>query len=301
MIARPPTAPCLLALLLAAWPIAADAQGIYPAPASSGSTFASSETKAGDARILEGVGFDQRLGERIPLTLDFRDEAGKAVTLADYFARGKPVILNMVYYECPMLCNLELNGLCRALKVVDLGAGDQFEIVTVSINPDEEPGLAAAKKAGYLKRYGREGAGVGWHFLTGETPQIDALAEAIGFRYRYDEASGLYAHNAGIVVLTPDGTIAYYFFGVEFSPRDVKFALMSASERQIGSPIDQALLYCYHYDPATGQYTLAVQGALKLLGLATILALVGSIAAMVLRDRRKAPAEAGATAPTTTP
>jgi protein SCO1/2 len=234
--------------------------------------------------VLREVGWDQRLGEPVPLDLTFRDEAGNTVRFGDYLGQ-KPLILTLNYYECPMLCPLVLDGLLRALRALPFTIGDQFNVVTVSIDPGEAPALAAAKKAHYGRGYGRDGAAAGWHFLTGEETSIRQLTQAVGFRYAYDAAKDQYAHAAGIVVLTPQGRVARYFYGIEFSPRDVRLALIEAAAGTIGSPIDQFLLYCYQYDAATGGYTLAVRRVLRLAGLGTVLGLGGFMLVMFRRER----------------
>jgi protein SCO1/2 len=235
---------------------------------------------------LQGIGIDQRLGEALDLDLVFRDETGRTVRLADYFGRG-PVILTLNYYECPMLCTLELNGLVAALKTISLEPGRDFEIVTVSINPKETPDLAAEKKAHYVKDYGRPGGAAGWHFLTGEEREIRALAEAVGFRYAFDAESGQYAHAAGIVVTTPGGRLSRYFYGVDFPPRDLRLGLVESSEGKIGSLADRILLFCYHYDPATGRYGAAALTLMRAGGILTVLAL-GLGVALLLRKGRAA-------------
>jgi protein SCO1/2 len=234
---------------------------------------------------LRNVGIDQRLNEQAPLDLTFRDEAGKQVKLARYFDR-KPVILSLVYYECPMLCTLVLNGMVRGFRAMNLNAGDQFEVVTVSFNPRETPELAAAKKKEYIKHYGRQGAEEGWHFLTGDEASIRKLAQAVGFRYAYDPKTGQYAHASGIMILTPEGRIAGYFYGVEYSARDLRLGLIEASAGKIGSPVDQVLLYCFHYDPTKGKYGLVIMNVMRLLGGATVLALGTFLFLMLRRDRR---------------
>jgi protein SCO1 len=234
--------------------------------------------------LLGAIAFEQRLNEPLPLDLAFRDEAGAAVRLGDYFGY-KPVILTLNYYQCPMLCSLVLEGLARSLRVLAFTAGEQFEVVTVSINPGETAMLAAAAKARYIRDYGRPGAADGWHFLTGEAPAIARLTEAVGFRYGYDADKDQYAHAAGLVVLTPQGKLARYFYGVEFSPRDLRLALVEAAFGTIGSPVDQLLLYCYHYDPATGRYSLMVTRALQVAGVATMLVLAGFMVVMFRRER----------------
>ena len=254
-----------LLLLLAVDP--AQAQNVRPAP-------------------LRDVGIDQRLNEQLPLDLTFRDETGRTVRLGEYFGR-KPVILSLVYYDCPMLCTLVLNGLLRSLRALSLDAGDQFNVVTVSFDPRETAALAAAKKATYVKRYARARASQGWHFLTGEEASIQQLTRAAGFRYVYDSQSGQFAHATGIMVLTPAGRLARYFFGIEYSARDLRLALVEASAHKIGSPIDQLLLFCYQYDPTTGQYSLAIMNILRIAGMATLVALGSFVFVMLRRDRRK--------------
>jgi protein SCO1/2 len=233
--------------------------------------------------LLRDVGIDQRLNEQVPLDLRFRDEAGRTVRLGDYFGR-KPVILALVYYECPMLCTEVLNGLVGSLKVLSFDVGNQFTVVTVSFNPRETPALAAAKKAAYLGRYARPGAAGGWHFLTGEEPSIAALTRAVGFHYTYDPKTNQYAHAAGIMVLTPQGKISRYFYGIEYAPRDLRLGLVEASANKIGSPIDQLLLFCYHYDPAIGKYSAIVMNFVRLGGVITMLALGTLILVLLRRD-----------------
>ena len=237
--------------------------------------------------IFKDVGFDQRMGEQAPLDAAFRDEAGRAVLLGDYFGR-RPVILVPVYYSCTTLCPILLDGLARSLRPVSLDMGKDFDIVTVSINPRETAAQAAARKELVLQRYGRPGAAQGWHFLTGEEASIQRLARAIGFRYTYDAKTDQYAHAAGVVILTPQGRTARYFYGIDLSPRDLRLGLIEAAEDTIGSPIDQVLLFCYHYDPLTGRYGLIIMNVIRLAGLATILGLGAFIAVMVRRDRSTA-------------
>jgi protein SCO1 len=234
--------------------------------------------------LLAAVAFEQRLNEPVPLDLVFRNEVGTAVRLGDYFG-DTPVILTLNYYECPMLCPLVLDGLLRSLRVLAFTAGEQFEVVTVSIDPGETPALATATKGRYVRGYGRPEAAAGWHFLTGEAAAIERLSEAVGFRYAYDAAKDEYAHAAGIMVLTPQGRIARYLYGLEFSPRDLRLALVEAAAGRIGSPVDQLLLYCYRYDPATGRYTLVVRRALQVAGLVTMLGLAGFMLVMFRRER----------------
>lgn len=234
--------------------------------------------------ILREVGFDQRLTERVPLDIELRDEAGRAVALGDYFT-GKPVILALVYYDCPMLCTHVLNGLVMSLKVLSLEPGRDFMSVTVSFDPAEAPALAAAKKRTYLDRYARPGAEEGWRFLTADESQIRRITSSVGFRYVYDQQLAQYAHPTGIVVLTPDARISRYLFGVEYAPRDLRLALVEASAGRIGNPIDRLLLYCYHYDPATGRYGLIVMRLVRLGGAVTLLALGTFVFVMWRRER----------------
>jgi protein SCO1/2 len=235
---------------------------------------------------LRDVGVDQRLNEQVPLDLAFRDETGASVTLGSLF-RGKPVILNLVYFRCPMLCTLVSNGLLGAMKALPFDAGREYDVITVSFDPTDTPQVAAEKKAKYLGEYRRQGADAGWHFLTGDAAAIEQLARAVGFRYRYDPDRKEFAHAAALAVLTPQGRIARYFFGVEFAPRDLKFGLMEAAENRIGSPIDQLLLFCYHYDPSTGRYSSAVLTGMRTAAVATLIALVGFIALALRRERRR--------------
>jgi len=215
---------------------------------------------------LQGVGIDQKLDRQIPLDLVFRDEAGRQVPLSTFFHAGKPVLLAPVYYRCPMLCTQILNGVASSLKAVSLDPGRDFEIVAFSFDPRDTPETAAAKKQVYLKRFGRAGTANGWHLLTGDEANIEALTGALGYHYKFDTASGQFAHASGIMLLTPDGRISRYFYGVEYAPRDVRLGLVEASRNQIGSPVDQVLLFCFHYDPATGKYGAVVINLIRFTG-----------------------------------
>jgi protein SCO1/2 len=250
--------------------------------------FTPPETKTVSPPGLEGVGIDQRLNEQVPLNLTFKDEQGKTVKLGDYFHEGRPVILNLVYFQCPMLCTEVLNGLTSALKVIRFTPGKEFEVVTVSIDSRETPQLAANKKAMYLKKLGNPSAGQGWHFLTGTQPQISELASAVGFRYRYDEKLGQFAHAAGIMLITPTGKIAQYYYGVEYSAKDMRLGIVEASQNRIGSLADQVLLYCYHYDPRTGRYGATITNVIRLAGLATVIVL-GSVLVLLFRSEKHHP------------
>lgn len=235
--------------------------------------------------ILGGIGIDQRLGESIPLELSFVDETGQAVRLKDYFGE-KPVILSLVYYECPMLCTQILNGLTSALAVTTLDVGKDFRVLTVSFDPGETPELAADKKSVYLERYGREGAEEDWHFLTGDEDAIAALTRAVGFRYELDPETGEYAHASGIMVLTPQGRLSRYFYGIEYSPRDLRLGLVEASENKIGNVVDQLLLFCYRYDPTTGQYGAVALNMVRVGGVVTLVTLSGFLIVSLRRERR---------------
>lgn len=235
--------------------------------------------------VLSKVSFEQRLNEQLPLDLPFKDEAGQAVKLRDYFGR-KPVVLTFVYYECPMLCTEVLNGLESSLRVLTESIGREFDVITVSFDPKETPILAAGKKKAYLQRYQRPEAEQGWHFLTGSQASIEALTKAAGFNYFWDEASHQFAHASGIVVVTPTGKVSRYFFGIEYAPRDVKFALIESSNEKIGTLADRLLLYCYHYDPAKGNYGFVAMRAVRIGGAATILALVGFMFVSIRRDQK---------------
>jgi protein SCO1/2 len=229
--------------------------------------------------LLKEVGVDQKLNDSVPLGLTFRDEHGRTVELAQFFG-SKPVILSLVYYNCPMLCTQVLNGLDRSLQLIPMEIGKDFNVVTVSIDPTERPVLAEAKQAMYAGMYGRPGAVQGWHFLTGDLPQIKQLADSVGFRYAYDPDSKQYAHASAIMLLTPDGKISRYFYGITYPARDLRLGLDEASQGRIGSPVDQVLLFCYHYDPHTGKYGLIVSRVLQLSGLLTML--IGGIFLVVL-------------------
>jgi len=234
--------------------------------------------------ILSEIGIDQRIGEKLPLDLPFTDETGRAVRLGDFFGK-RPVILALVYYECPMLCTQVLNGLVSALGVMNFEPGREFDVVAVSFNPKEGPGLAAQKKAAYMERYGRPHTVGGWHFLTGSEDSIRRLTSAVGFRYAFDDESKQFAHGAAIQVATPTGKLAKYFYGIEFSARDIRFGLIEASEERIGTPMDDVLLLCYHYDPSSGKYGAAVLGLVRLGAVATVLAFLVFLTVSLRRER----------------
>jgi protein SCO1/2 len=223
---------------------------------------------------LQKVGIEQKLNEQLPLDAVFKDENGREVKLGDYFGRSRPVILALVYYECPMLCNEVLNGLTGSLKSLSFDTGKDFDVVAISFDAreNEKSELTKGKKESYMKRYGRPGTEQGWQSLTGTQSEIDKVTKAVGFNYQWDAESGQFAHAGGIMVATPEGRLARYLYGIDYAPKDVKFAVMEAAENKIGNPAEKLMLYCYHYDPATGKYGLEV---LKIMRLASILTLVG--------------------------
>ncbi len=239
--------------------------------------------------ILNGVGIAQNLNQQLPLGLTFTDDAGKQVQLAGYFGK-RPAILALVYYQCPMLCSEELNGLTGALQMVKFVPGRDFDVIVVSIDPTEGTELAAAKKRGYLKRYGHPETASGWHFLTGTQENIDALTKAVGFGYVKipgpDGKLTQFAHASSIQIVTPEGRLAQYYMGVEYSPKDLRLGLVEASANRIGSPVDNILTYCYHYDPATNKHSLVVARVVQLGGLVTVFTLGGFMLVMFRRDAR---------------
>jgi protein SCO1/2 len=249
--------------------------------------------------ILQQVGIDQQLNQQLPLDLHFRDEAGRDVRLGDYFGK-RPVILALVYYRCPMLCGEVLNGLTSALSVVNFDLGRDYDVVTVSIDPRETPQVAAEMKQVYLRRYSRHEkptAQSGWHFLTGDQEQIDQLAKAVGFRYVYDARIDQYAHASGIEIATPEGKLSQYYYGIEYSPKDLRLGLIEASKNHIGTVVDKLILYCYHYDPETGRYGAAVMRVLRISGVLTVLLVGGFVFVMSRRDVRAGRAETGSPEP----
>jgi protein SCO1 len=244
--------------------------------------------------LLQNVGIEQHLDAQVPSDLTFVDDAGKTVKLGDYFGR-KPLILNLVYFNCTMLCGEELKGLASAMRLVKFDVGNEFDVITVSFDPRETPAMAAEKKQDYVQRYGRANAAAGWHFLTGQADSINALTKAVGFQYHYDPKTNQYAHATAIMILTPQGHISRYLYGVDFPPKDLRMGLVEASQAKIGNPVDAVLLYCYHYNPATGKYGAVVANILRLAGAATILILGGMILVLWRLDRsatRKAASKA---------
>jgi protein SCO1 len=242
---------------------------------------------------LKNVGIDQELNHQVPLDLVFRDETGKTVRLGDYFGK-KPVILSLIYFNCPQLCPMVENGLMESLRQLHFDIGDQFNVLTVSFDPRDEPPEAYAKRATFLSMYNRKGAGAGWHFLTGDEASIAALTKAVGFRYTYDPKTEQFSHATAIMVLTPQGKIARYFYGIRYPSGAVRLALVQASEGKIGTPVDAVLLFCSHYNPATGKYSLIISRLLFIAALITVI-LLGGLLLVLFRSGRSAPARTLAT------
>jgi protein SCO1/2 len=239
--------------------------------------------------LLSEIGFDQKLGNALPLDAPFRDESGAAVRLGDYFGK-RPVVLSLVYFDCPMLCTVSLNGLTSALDILPFEPGREFELVTISFDPKEGPAQATAKKKLQLARYKRPSALAGWHFLTGSQESIDRVTSAVGFRYAWDAETRQFAHPAGTVILTPEGRVSRYLFGIEYAPKDLRLALVESGDGKIGGLVDQALLFCYQYNPHTGRYSTTILGVIQVAAILTVLGLGGFI--FVSRRREKALARA---------
>jgi len=237
------------------------------------------------SEVIRQVRFDQRLNAQVPLDLAFRDETGREVHLADYFGR-KPVVLALVYFDCPMLCNLVLEGLVRSLRPISFNPGSEFDVLVVSFNSAETPALATSRKQQYLAQYRRPGTEAGWHFLTGDAEPIRRLTDAVGFHYTYNPQTKQFAHAAGLLVLSPDGKIRRYFYGIDPPARDLRLALVEASAGKTGTLVDQVLLFCFHYDPKTGKYSVLISNVLRLAGTATVLAMGAFVLLMFRRDRR---------------
>lgn len=239
---------------------------------------------------LQTVGIDQKLGDQLPLETVLKDENGNAVKLGEYFSKGRPVILALVYYECPMLCNQVLNGLNGSLKGMNFDAGKEFDVVAISFDAreNEKPDLAKNKKASYLERYGRAGAEKGWNFLTGTQDSIDKVTKAAGFNYRWDERSNQFAHAGGIMVVTPEGKLSHYLYGIDYAPKDLKFALIESAGNKIGSPSDRLLLYCYKYDPSTGKYGLAILSVMRMGAVVTLFGLGAMVLVFWRRNKKRA-------------
>jgi len=275
------SASCLLSLASC---FLAFAQPGMPQPSSPlyGARPESGTVSTGLPKALKNVGLDQRLNEQVPLDAVFKDEQGQEARLGQFF-KGKPVVLSLVYYSCPMLCTQVLNGQLGAFRSVSFNIGEQFEVVTVSFDARETPQLASAKKQTYIKGYNRPSGEAGWHFLTGDEANIKRLAEAVGFRFAWDEQTKQFAHASGVMVLTPEGKLARYFYGIDYPPRDLRLALVEASQNKIGTPVDALMLYCYHYDPVTGKYGVVVMNVMRVAGIVTVILIVGMI--LVLKKR----------------
>jgi len=238
---------------------------------------------------LKTVGIDQKLGSQLPLDAEFKDENGNIVNLGTFFNQKKPVILALVYYECPMLCNEVLNGLTGSLKGISFDAGKEFDVVAISFDAREndKPDLAKNKKESYLNRYKRAGAEDGWHFLTGTQSEIDKVTQAVGFNYIFDEKTDQFAHAGGIMIATPEGKLSRYLYGIDYSPKDIKFSLIDSAENKIGNPAEQLFLYCFHYDPASGKYGLAILRVMRLAAVATIIGIAGLLLMFWRNNKRK--------------
>jgi protein SCO1/2 len=250
-------------------------------------------SSAGLPSALLNVGFEPPLNGQLPLDLGFRDEAGREVRLRDYFGQQKPVLLALVYYGCPMLCNQVAQGVVGSLKMLSFNAGREYDVVFVSFDPRETPDMAAKKKESAMSHYGRSETSSGWHFLTGSQDSIAALTKAANFRYSFDAKSGIFAHASGIMLLTPDGRISRYFYGVEYPSRDVRLGLVDASAGKIGTPIDHLLLYCFEYDPSSARYSATILRIVRLGGIATIVVMV--VGFLIFRRRDVRPALDGRT------
>ncbi len=245
------------------------------------------QQESGLPKVLKDAGVDQKINDQIPLNAVFRDEDGNEIKLQNYFQKGKPVILTLVYYECPMLCNQVLTDLLGAMKAMTLSAGKEFEVITVSFDAREKPDLAKKKKETYLKSYGREGAEKGWHFLTGEQSSIDALTQSAGFRYAWDKESKQFVHASVIMILTPEGKLYRYYFGLQYAPKELRLGLVEASENKIGTVADTLLLYCFHYDPSSGKYGLVIMNIVRFGGVLTVIGIAGMLILLRQQTRKR--------------
>ena len=280
-----------LAVLLLAMNVPAQKSEHYNSPLYSPKTYDPSQAgvSSGLPAVLKTVGIEQKLNEQLPLDAEFKDENGSLVKLGDYFGKGRPVVLALVYYECPMLCNEVLNGLTGSLKGMSFDAGKEFDVVAISFDAreNEKPDLAKNKRASYLNRYARPGTENGWHFFTGTQSEIDKVTQAVGFSYEFDEATNQFAHAGGVMIITPEGKVSRYLYGIDYAPKDLKFALMDSAEGNIGNPVEQLYLYCFHYNPATGKYGLEILSILRLMAVVTVLGLGAMLFVFLRRDKRK--------------
>ncbi len=271
-----------LAVLILAMNVSAQKSEHYNSPLYAPKTYDPTQagTSSGLPAALKSVGIEQKLDAQLPLDAEFKNENGDIVKLGSYFGKDRPVVLALVYYECPMLCNEVLNGLTGSLKGMSFEAGKDFDVLAISFDAREndKPELAKNKKASYLNRYGRGSAAEnGWHFMTGTQSEIDKVTQAVGFNYEFDEATNQFAHAGGIMIITPEGRISRYLYGIDYAPKDLKFALMDSAEGKIGSATDQLFLYCFHYNPATGKYGLQILSVMRLMAVATVLGLGGML------------------------
>jgi protein SCO1/2 len=289
----------LVRFLVITFCLGASATAFAQAPPGPSSPLYGARPSSGNASnglppALRDVRIEQKLDQQLPLDLFFRDESGQQVKLGNYFGRN-PVVLALVYYDCPMLCTQVLNGMVTSFRVLPFQIGKEFDVVTISFDPRETPALASAKKkvyVDYLPDKMHAQAANGWHFLTGDQANIERITDAVGFRYQYDEATKQFAHASGIMVATSEGKLSRYFYGIEYPPRDLRLGLIESSQNKIGSPVDQLLLYCYHYDPATGKYGAAVMRVMRIAGVITLLGIV----AMLFLHKRRKPAQLGGAA-----
>ncbi len=280
-----------LGVLVVAANVSAQKTEHYNSPLYAPKTYDPSQAgvSAGLPPVLKTVGIEQNLNGQLPFDAEFKDENGSVVKLGEFFGKGRPVVLALVYYECPMLCNEVLNGLTGSLKGISFNAGKDFDVVAISFDAREndKPDLTKNKKASYLARYERAGAENGWHFLTGTQSEIDKVTQTVGFNYKYDEATNQFAHAGGITLITPDGRISKYFYGIDYAPKDLKLGLMESAEGKIGSATEKLYLYCFHYDPATGKYGLAILKVMRLMAIATVLGLGAMIFIFLRRGKIK--------------
>ncbi len=283
----------LLSLLILSIPsgVAAQKTEHYNSPLYAPKTYDPNQVgvSSGMPPQLETVGIEQKLGAQLPLDAEFKDENGNIVRLESYFNQKKPVILALVYYECPMLCNEVLNGLTGSLKGISFDTGKEFDVVAISFDAREndKPDLTKNKKESYLNRYKRPGAEDGWHFLTGTQSEIDKITQAVGFNYVFDEKTNQFAHAGGIMIATPEGKLSRYLYGIDYSPKDIKFSLIDSAEHKIGNPAEQLFLYCFHYDPASGKYGLAILRVLRLAAVATVIGIAGLLLMFWRSNKRK--------------
>ncbi len=274
--------PAAICLLLSAFCLLNFAQPGVPQPNSPlyGGGSNPGQVSAGLPPVLKKVGIDQKLNEQLPLDAVFKDEQGNDVRLGQFF-KGKPVVIALVYYTCPMLCNQVMNGMLGSFRQTSLNIGEDFEVVTVSFDTKDTPAIAAAKKKTYIAGYNRPSGDGGWHFLTGDDANIRRLADAVGFRYTWDEQTKQFAHASGIMIATPAGKLARYFYGIDYPARDMRLALVEASENKIGTPVDALMLYCYHYDPSAGKYGVVIMNVIRIAGVVTLILM--AIMFLVLR------------------